>query len=101
MRVSTPNALALLSAATLVAASPVQVAPAAFLGPVTGSEVEARSEMAVRSNSEPLEKRSVLVAIATAAGTAAATAAGKAAVEAATKLIGQIANWDNVSTRDP
>lgn len=101
MRVPPPNVLALLSAATLVAASPVKVAPVALLGPVTGPEVKARSEIAVRSNSEHLEKRSVLVAIATAAGTAAATAAGKAAVEAATKLIGQIANWDNVSTPAP
>lgn len=101
MRFSAINAVAVLGAATLTAASPVAVpAPVLPKGwgaePVTGGN--ARRDLAVRNTDTDLaiHKREIITAIVTAAGTAAITAIVDAAVKEAGTLISQIANFDNV-----
>lgn len=102
MRFSAVNALALLSAANLVAASPVavsapamEVAPRAWdKKPKTGGV--ATRDLAVRASTDvAVHKREIITAIVTAAGTAAVSAIVTKAVNAAGTLIGQIANFDN------
>lgn len=103
MRFSTVNAIAVLSAATLTAATPVALsAPAVELAPRAWDKAPktggvAPRDLVVRNTDTAIQKREIVTAIVVAAGTAAVTAVVDAAVKAAGTLISQIANFDNVS----
>lgn len=101
MRFSTVNAIAVLSAATLTAATPVALsAPAVELAPRAWDKAPktggvAPRDLVVRNTDTAIQKREIVTAIVVAAGTAAVTAVVDAAVKAAGTLISQIANFDN------